>query len=222
MLHFIGQPKFSGTEPHKLIGYELFAREYQNGQWHLPADFNQITAVSIERMLLEVVSLMDPTIQLLSFNLEQRQFIDPEYAAAILRVQQQTSIQLWTELTERADETVTCQQLQEGAARFKQAGLSVCLDDVGTGANTKELALALGSAVTEYKFALQNFRPYQSLAEVTARLAGWYRLANQQGKDLAIEGIETAEELVALTERFPAKVFQGYYLGKPALLAKGA
>lgn len=218
MLHFIGQPKFSGHYPHTLIGYELFARECRDGHWQLPEDFNAITPEEIEAMLIEAVKVMGPEIELLSFNLEQRQFIDPAYTAVIAKVQATTAINLLTELTERQDGDITHEQLRQAANRFVDAGLTVCIDDVGTGANTEALVDALDPAITEYKFALQNLRPYWRLSEVANQLAKWYNLAKKQHKVLAIEGIETPEELAALAEHYPAKVFQGYLLGRPEAL----
>ncbi|WP_243681177.1 EAL domain-containing protein [Lacticaseibacillus manihotivorans] len=143
MRRFIGQSKFSGDGRRQHIGFELFAREYENGRWSLPTDFNAITATDIRRMPSEALLHLDFTTELISFNLEQRQFIDPDYVEAVALVQSRTPITLITELTERADDTVTLEQLQRGAKRFHDAGLKVCIDDVGTGSNNLDLVTAL-------------------------------------------------------------------------------
>ncbi|WP_054707540.1 hypothetical protein [Secundilactobacillus paracollinoides] len=104
MLKFYGQPKFrSDGATQQPIGYELFIREYQNNQWCLPQDFCAITAGQIQHLLSDTVQAMPDNIELLSFNLEQIQFIDPVFTDAVASVQDTTDIQLFTELTERTD-----------------------------------------------------------------------------------------------------------------------
>ncbi|WP_390407069.1 EAL domain-containing protein [Lacticaseibacillus jixiensis] len=221
MRRFIGQPKFRGDGSRQQIGYELFVREYEAGQWRLPEDFNAITAIDIRRMLSEALLHMDNHIQLLSFNLEQRQFIDADFANAAHLVQQRTPIELVVELTERKDPAVNLAQLRAGAKRFKAAGIAVCIDDVGTEGNDADLVAALDPYINEYKFAFQNLRPFNDLSDVVAVLEPWYRKAAKCGKHFAIEGIETASGLARLTREYPADIYQGYLLGKPGLLPKG-
>ncbi len=221
MRRFIGQSKFSGDGRRRHIGFELFAREYDNGRWSLPTDFNAITATDIRRMLSEALLHLDFTTELISFNLEQRQFVDPDYVEAVALVQSRTPIALITELTERADDTVTLEQLQRGAKRFHDAGVKVCIDDVGTGSNDLDLVTALAPYVDEYKFALQNLRPFDHIPEIVPKLDYWYNFAEGQHKKLAIEGIETAPGVAELESDYPCDILQGYYLAKPAPLPKG-
>ena len=221
MRRFIVQAKFSGDGRRQHIGYELFAREYEDGRWSLPADFNAISAIDIRRMLSEALLHLDFTTALISFNLEQQQFIDPAYVEAVALVQSRTSITLITELTERADAGVTLDQLQRGAKRFHDAGLQVCIDDVGTGSNDLQLVTALAPYVNEYKFALQNLRPFAQLSEIAPTLNYWYHIAESQHKKMAIEGIETAPGVAKLESDYPCDILQGYYLAKPAPLPKG-
>lgn len=47
--------------------------------------------------------------------------------------------------------------LVSAARTYQEAGLWVCIDDVGTGDNQLSLVQALSPYVQEYKFALQNF-----------------------------------------------------------------
>lgn len=216
MLTFFSQPKFSGvtTETEQPIGYELFIREYQDHRWVLPADFDSITAAEIETLLTETLNQLPETIQLISFNLEQSQFIQPEYAEMVARVQATTPIKIYTELTERANPLVTPDQLLAGAQRFVALGLLVGLDDVGTGMNTPNLALKLNDYVSEYKFALQNLRPFNTIAEIADQLDFWSQLAQEQHKIMAIEGVESETELKQVQRDYPCDIIQGYYLGK--------
>ncbi|ANZ60850.1 hypothetical protein AYR62_14890 [Secundilactobacillus paracollinoides] len=219
MLKFYGQPKFrSDGATQQPIGYELFIREYQNNQWCLPQDFCAITAGQIQHLLSDTVQAMPDNIELLSFNLEQIQFIDPVFTDAVASVQDTTDIQLFTELTERTDPRVTLNQLSRAAKRFHDEGLLVCIDDVGTGDNTPELVLALDDYIDEYKFALQNFRPFNHISDIESHVSYWYNMAQKYDKMLAIEGLENEEDLEVIRTKYPCDVIQGYYTGMPALI----
>lgn len=220
MLTFFGQPKFSGAtaDDEHPIGYELFIREYQEHRWVLPDDFDDISATEIENLLTETLSQLPETIQLISFNLEQAQFIRPEYAEMVARVQATTPIKIYTELTERPNPQITSNQLLAGAKRFSALGLLVCIDDVGTGVNTLGLALKLDGYVSEYKFAFQNLRPFNAIDDIADQLDFWYQFAQEQHKTIAIEGVESKVELERVRRDYPCEIIQGYYLGKPTQL----
>lgn len=207
------------TEGQELaIGYELFIREYRDGHWILPEDFEAISAATLESLLLKSLQILPTETTLLSFNLEQTQFIDPQYADMIARVQAQTQIRLFTELTERNNPAVTVSQLLGASQHFKQLGLLVCVDDVGTGDNQPTLVMQLDDYVDEYKFALQNLRPFNAIQSVEPELKYWYDLAATHHKVLAIEGVETADELAFVQHHYPCDIIQGYYIGRPVKL----
>ncbi|WP_461243103.1 EAL domain-containing protein [Secundilactobacillus muriivasis] len=218
MYTFYGQPKFALADSKTAIGYELFIREYQGDRWTLPDDFDTITSATIETLLNKTVQKLPTTTTLLSFNLEQNQFVDPEFAAMVARIQATTSINIYTELTERKNPNVTDEQLFEAAERFERLGLLVCIDDVGTAYNTPSLVGKLDEYVDEYKFALQNLRPFKTIQAVVPQIKYWYAQASKLCKTLVIEGIESKEELEFLQQYFPCDIVQGYYLGKPSLL----
>ena len=220
MFTFFKQPKFSGVTANdqQPVGYELFIREYQDHRWVLPTDFDAITATEIESLLTTTLSQVPETIQLISFNLEQSQFIQSEYAEMVARVQATTSVKIYTELTERSNPQVTSDQLLAGAKRFSVLGLLVCIDDVGTGVNTLNLALKLDEYVNEYKFAFQNLRPFNAIDDIADQLDFWYQFAQEQHKTIAIEGVESKAELEQVRRDYPCEIIQGYYLGKPTRL----
>ncbi|WP_262316172.1 EAL domain-containing protein [Lacticaseibacillus parakribbianus] len=219
MLQFFGQPKFNPSDASgRPVGYELFMRQRVGNEWRLPTDFNAITAATLERLLIDTVAGLPASVRLVSFNLERRQFIDPAYLAAIARAQATTPIALYIELTERPDSSVSTQALAVAAHRFAAAGFTVVLDDVGTAANDSALMLLLNRDVQEYKFALQNLRPFACLAQVLPALEFWADQATRNGKLLAIEGIETQAEYDFITARFHPDLIQGYFTGRPALL----
>ncbi|KRM87215.1 EAL domain-containing protein [Lacticaseibacillus thailandensis] len=222
MYRFFGQPKYAGTNntTRNLIGYELFIRQYVDGRWLLPQDFNGITADTLQHLLMDVVLTMHESVEMLSFNLEQNQFVDPAFLDMVTYVQDHTRINLFTELTERLAPGISEDSLVDAAAKFHHRGLLVCIDDVGTGENTPEMVLRMNDSVDEFKFAFQDFRPYHNIQEIEPQLNFWYHLARREHKMLAIEGVETAAELAEIDAHYDYDVVQGYLLGHPALLSR--
>ncbi len=221
MYTVFAQPKYLMTEAYgQPVGYELFIRQWNNGRWELPDPFTGIGVLTLNNLLRQTIAQMPAGIKLLSFNLEQAQFVDPAFTAMIASVQRHTDITLYTELTERIGEGVTAGQLLSAAKRFATCGLAVCIDDVGTGQNSPALVMLLNDYITEYKFAFQNFRPVASVNELAPQLKFWTELAQRQNKMLVWEGIESSVELALLTARYPGDLLQGYLFGHPARLDK--
>lgn len=219
MLRFYGQPKFNlDTTDKEPVGYELFIREQRGENWVLPDDFTSVTPDEIADLLMRTIVMLPAHVKLISFNLEQSQFIRDEFIEAIAKVQAASSVQIYTELTERTDPNVSNDQLYRAAKRFNDAGLLVCMDDVGTGDNTPELVLDLDDFINEYKFALQNFRPFKHISDIKSTIDYWYKMAATHHKMLAIEGIETASDLAYIKEFYPCNLIQGYYTGRPFLM----
>ncbi|MFD1483794.1 EAL domain-containing protein [Lacticaseibacillus baoqingensis] len=219
MYTVFAQPKYAMMKPTDApIGYELFIRVWRDGQWDYPRPFELIGVVTLNRLLRQAIAAMPPSIELLSFNLEQAQFIDPAFTSMIASVQRSTSIRLYTELTERLGVGVTATQLLAAAKRFAACGLAVCIDDVGTGQNSPALVMMLNDYIAEYKFAFQNFRPLDSVTVLKPQLEFWTGLAQRQRKLLAWEGIESTVELALLQARFPGDLLQGFLFAKQARL----
>ncbi|GAA3607766.1 EAL domain-containing protein [Secundilactobacillus similis] len=219
MLSLFEQPRFALDNASELPGgYELFIRESQAGQWRTLADFNQVTPEDITQLLMSSINCLPAYISLVSLNLEQQQFIDDRYAIAVSHVQKLTNVHIMVELTERGDANVSYGAMMLAAQRFQSAGVEVCIDDVGTGANTEALVRALSPYVNEYKFALQNVRPDQTIDDVADQITAWSALAHQHGKRFILEGIETSEDLAQVKSQFDCDGVQGYFWGKPAPL----
>ncbi|WP_054749816.1 EAL domain-containing protein [Lacticaseibacillus thailandensis] len=200
------------------IGYELFIRKRQGNEWVLPQDFNAITVDTIGDLLGNIVDTMSSSIRLLSFNLEEQQFIDPAFMEMVARIQARTKINLFTELTERRDPGVNFDQIQAAAQRFHDNNLLVCIDDVGVGQNNEQLIAGMEDSVAEFKFACQDLRPCKTFPEIEPLLASWYNEVQRQHKAFAVEGIETQSEMNIVTTKYPCDVVQGYWLGRPRLL----
>ncbi|WP_225046942.1 EAL domain-containing protein [Lacticaseibacillus kribbianus] len=218
MLRYFGQPKFSNATPPVKIGYELLLREFTRGRWQLPGDFSAYAPDDLSRLLAQTLAAMPASLDLISFNLSQRQFIDPAFSQALRRVQAFRRMNLFAELTE-ADEGVTLAALQAAAGDYVAAGIRVVIDDVGTGANRESLVQALMPYTSEYKFALQNLAGDRT-RPVLAMLGEWRDRATADHKLFAVEGLENASDL-ALVAPFAPDVLQGYHFGRPQLMAIG-
>lgn len=221
LLRFFAQPKYSITTV-KLIGYELFIREKQalTNDWQVPTDFSRFTPTIVTTLLADTLKLFPQGLSSVSFNLDQAQFIDLAYCDLLAALQRQIPIQLQIELTEHRGKGVQCittEQLLQAAQAYQQAGLPICLDDVGTGTNQYTLVQNLAPFAFEYKFALQNVRQQLSVAEVNEQIGFWRQLALNQHKLFALEGFEFARDQ-AMIQRFQPDVVQGYYFGRPQIL----
>ncbi|WKF85101.1 EAL domain-containing protein [Lacticaseibacillus pantheris] len=218
MIRFWGQPKFS-VPTGKLAGYELFLRERptREGEWHLPADFGAFAVRDFDELLRATLATLPQDLQLVSLNLDQEQFVDPDYVAQLGRWHQSGGPQLIIELTERMGvgaNQVTPVRLVEAARIYQEAGLRVCVDDVGTGANQPELVDVLDPVVTEYKYALQNVRGTVNVGVIRAQVAYWSQRAHRQHHQFALEGCEGVADLTLIHD-FAPDLVQGYFFGRP-------
>ncbi|WP_155286120.1 EAL domain-containing protein [Lacticaseibacillus zhaodongensis] len=219
MYRFFGQPKFCPTDYDKgPIGYELFLREKINNQWRLPENFEAISGEIFAELLQRTILSLPASTEMISFNLEQSHFVNATYLKMVKRIQGLTSIHLYTELTERNIDGVNVDQLRSAAQQYYNSRLSVVLDDVGTAENNDDTVTELNAYVDEYKFALQNLRPFASIDDIRPIIDHWWRRAKDNNKLLAIEGIETQEEFQTIVKDYPSDIVQGYYLGKPAII----
>lgn len=221
MIRLWGQPEYA-VATGKLAGYELFLREKPtaDGQWQLPADFSKFSPGTMANLIGATLKTLPKDFELVSFNLDQEQFVDPAYTTLLVAVQAQLDYALVIELTERRGkgrQVIELSDLVAAAKQFQAAGLRVCLDDVGTGENQTALVDALDPFVSEYKYALQNVRGKLSLPEVAAEVTLWRDRAARLHKRFALEGFEDPED-VRLIQAFSPDLVQGYYFGRPHTL----
>lgn len=216
MIKFLGQPIYDVASG-KQYGYELFIREETNHELVMPVDFSQYGATEITQLLTKTVHHLPENIQMVAFNLDERQFIDHHFLQPLAKLQRQTPVKIYIELTEHlgtGDAPVTTRQLIDTAWRYQHSGLHVCLDDVGSGNNTIALVKSLLPYIVECKFALQNVRNQKTHDQIKTELHFWRALAAKHHIQFALEGIEKQSDLKWMLE-FAPELVQGYYFGRP-------
>lgn len=219
MYQFFGQRRFTKTsDGFASTGYELFLRERTLTGWRVPADFSVITYKEFAKSLWATLSRMPKCVQQISFNLEPRQFIDEDFLQSIVSVAREFNFNMSVELVERRTADVSLDMLVKYAQRYQANGLSVCIDDVGTGTNTLELVNRLNPYVDEYKYAIQNVRDTKPFVQIIYESRVWQYRARQAGKKFTLEGIENAFELKEAADRYHCDYFQGFYLSQPEKL----
>jgi EAL domain-containing protein (putative c-di-GMP-specific phosphodiesterase class I) len=216
MIRFFAQPKYSLD--HEKLGYEFFIRQYCNGNWIFPKNFAQFTALQLEKLAIATITALPKGTNMVSINLDQDQFVDDTFIASMQQVQKQCEpVEVVIELTEH-HHNISIAKLAVAAQQYQNAHLWVCLDDVGTGDNIATLAEQLDPYITEYKFALQNFRQHTDFSTIISPLLQfWHKFAEIHHKFFAIEGFENAAE-IAIGQHYHANLLQGYYLGYPELV----
>ncbi|WP_412989850.1 EAL domain-containing protein [Pediococcus siamensis] len=220
MITFFGQPKYSGNEVQKrIIGYELLMRVFKEGKWQTQTDFHQVSPEELEALALQVIGHVSKQVKIFSINLEDYQFVDPAFLEMLKDLKQKTATDLYIELTERSNHDVSQTELISFIQKYDQSGLKICVDDVGTGRNSRENIEKMRCFVTEFKFALQNFRPKEDSVTLLKELDYWYGLSKKYHKEFVIEGIETQNELSLILKKYPCTAIQGYFLGKPQAIS---
>lgn len=218
LIRFWGQPKFDPINA-KIIGYELFLREQSmlGSHWRVPADFSCFTPETVIEMLAGTLNTLPKGLKVVSFNLDQEQFIDPAFTQLIIDLKSTVSYQLVVELTERIGNgirNVRLQDLIDAAKHLADADVGVCIDDIGTGKNQLALVEALDPYVFEYKYALQNVRGKLDSDTIAIQISTWHKRAIDHGKVFVLEGFEEAADTEYI-EHFHPDIVQGYFYGRP-------
>lgn len=216
MIRYFGQAQYSPKRI--LMGYELFLRERVAQQWRFPANLRQYGARELTQLAQATIAVLEPAAKIVSINLDQDQFIDPDFVQMFAQLAAQFPERIIVvELTEHECGGALA-ALRQAARQYVQHHVYVCLDDVGSGANGSTMASVLNEFVTEYKFALQNFSERDgSVADLLPQLATWAQRAKQDKKEFVVEGIETTRNL-KIVEQFTPNLIQGYLFAKPVLI----
>ncbi|MFD1484726.1 EAL domain-containing protein [Lacticaseibacillus baoqingensis] len=196
----------------EVVGYELLLRlwQAQQKQWCLPKDF-EITVKKQMRMMQAVLQTLP--VKNVSINLTARQFASPNTMQQLIAFTHSTPAlhQLMIELTQAP----TLAEVLSIGQQYRQAGISVALDDVGTEITDAALVRQLAPHVDMLKYALQNLRANGQAAKAQAQIKYWQQLALAAGTDFTLEGLESSAD-VQLASRLGIKWTQGFYFNKPS------
>jgi len=214
---FFVQPQVNKSN-NTIFGYEVLLRKEDNGAWHLPKDFTELSIAEQVKLIEKTAALImheSGGKRVLSFNLNQEQASDPSTLGEITKLKQSISpIALIIELTE----AMPLSQIKDFSLLLHQHDIELVIDDVGTGSNTFDNIKNLLPYVDKIKFAMQNLRMEGNADKIPEYLAFWVQQAKKYSLDMILEGVEDAkDQLVA--KKYGIDIQQGYLYGKPAAMA---
>jgi diguanylate cyclase (GGDEF)-like protein/PAS domain S-box-containing protein len=150
----------------------------------------------------------------IAVNVSNLQFHRPDFEDMVAKVLDRTGLparRLDIELTE----TVAVQGIEEAVARIgrlRAKGLTVSIDDFGTGYSSLNYLLRLQADHIKIDRSFVSKVPADPAAVSMTR--GLVSLAHRLGMNVAIEGVETEEQLDAI-RTMGCDVAQGFLLGRP-------
>lgn len=212
---FFVQPQVNKSTD-TLFGYEVLLRKEDNGNWHLPEDF---TELSIEKQ----VGLVEETAHILakqnnkhislSFNLNKEQANDPLTLGAIIALKKRIDpVSLTIEFTD----AMPLAKVKEYSLILHQYDIALVIDDVGTGSNTFDNIKHSLPYVDRIKFAMQNLRMSGNADKIPEYLSFWVHQAKKYCLDMVLEGVEDSKDQI-LAQKYGINIQQGYLYGKPSM-----
>lgn len=115
------------------------------------------------------------------------------------------------ELTEHAPPS-DYPNLREALDVFRRSGMRIAVDDAGAGFASLRHILELAPDII--KLDISIVRDIDTVASHRALAAALRGFAREMGNELVAEGVETAEEALAL-DALGIRLMQGYYLARP-------
>ena len=149
-----------------------------------------------------------------SLNLSARQFSDPSTVDHFVSCVEKMGIDpqdVVVEVTETAAVTDP-ERMHEVLSAFRLLKVRIALDDFGTGYST--LAELERTPFDELKIDRSFISRLGSDRRQQSIVAGMVRLAHTLGMVVVAEGVETADQLMQLTD-LGVDLAQGFYLGRP-------
>ena len=212
------QPQIN-TETKTIFGYELLMKQLTPDGWRLPASFTAIDPQIVADLLVATTKVLSPKVRYCSVNVNREQLMTTSIVAAITKSQEQIyPTRLVVELTEDdSPRKYAIAELMPQLKKFRDQGMELSLDDVGTGDNYFTEIAELLPLASEVKFALQNFNQDFRDPEIQQKIHFWRAITEEYGLRLVLEGIEDHDDSV-LSKQLGIKLKQGYYFSKPRLL----
>lgn len=212
---FFVQPQIDKSN-NTIFGYEILLRKENNGNWHLPADFTELSIedqVQLVEKTASTIKQHNGENKTLSFNLNNEQASDPYTLGEIIALKKRINpISLTIEFTE----AMTLNLVKEFSLLLHQHGISLVIDDVGTGSNTFDNIKHSLPYVDKIKFAMQNLRMEGKAENIPEALSFWVQQAKKYCLDMVLECVEDCKDQI-LAQKFGIDIQQGYLYGKPQM-----
>ncbi len=221
MFRFFIQPQLN-IATNSIIGYEMLLKEHTPDGWRVPTSFDSITPQNWTELFVASTKLLSLKIHSVSVNLDRRQLMNDDIAQSVIDAQERMRpMRVVVELTERVGKVpFTNGELIPQIQQFTNRGMDFSLDDVDSGDNHYNNIKALLPYADEVKFALQNFKQGLMSPNIREELETWLGITRQYNQRLVLEGIED-EIGDDIANEMGINIRQGYYYGKPHLLALG-
>ncbi|CAJ1177132.1 EAL domain-containing protein [Companilactobacillus nantensis] len=199
-----------------VFGYEVLLRKEDNGAWHLPQDFTELSIedqVQLVEKTADIIKKNDGVNKVISFNLNSKQANDPYTLGEVIALKKRINpVDLTIELTE----AMPLNQIQEFSVLLHQYGISLVIDDVGTGSNTFDNIKHLLPYVDKIKLAMQNLRMSGKANKIPEYVSFWVKQAERYCLDMVLEGVEDGNDQL-LAQKYGINIQQGYLYGKPVM-----
>jgi len=200
-----------------IFGYEVLLRKEDNGSWHLPQDFTELSIAEqvrlVEKTANTIKNSLGTTDKVISFNLNSQQADDPYTLGEIIALKKRINpVRLSIELTE----AMSLDKIKEFSLLLHQYDIPLVIDDVGTGSNTFDNIQHLLPYVDKIKLAMQNLRMAGKAEKIPEYVSFWVRQAEDYCLDMVLEGVEDDKDQT-LAQKYGINIQQGYLYGKPAM-----
>ncbi|MFC6175279.1 EAL domain-containing protein [Companilactobacillus huachuanensis] len=201
-----------------IFGYEVLLRKEDNGAWHLPQDFTELSIAEQVRLVEDTANAIKKssgtTDKAISFNLNSKQADDPYTIGEIIALKKRIKpVVLNIELTE----AMSLDKIKEFSLLLHQYDIPLVIDDVGTGSNTFDNIKHLLPYVDKIKLAMQNLRMSGKSDKIPEYVSFWVNQAEDYCLDMVLEGVEDGKDQV-LAKKYGINIQQGYLYGKPAMI----
>lgn len=199
-----------------VFGYEVLLRKEDNGAWHLPQDFTELSIedqVQLVEQTAAVIKKNAGSNKVISFNLNSAQANDPYTLGEVIALKKRINpVALTIELTE----AMPLEQIKQFSVLLHQYDISLVIDDVGTGSNTFDNIKHLLPYVDKIKLAMQNLRMSGKANKIPEYVSFWVNQAERYCLDMVLEGVEDGKDQL-LAKKYGINIQQGYLYGKPVM-----
>ncbi len=197
---------------HQPSGYELLLRVWdaKRNDWVLPDNFDITVRMQMRMMRRVLRNLPNKNV---SINLTAEQFASQDTMQQLMTFA--ASSPDLDRLTVEVTQAPTLDEIMDIGQQYRQAGIYLALDDVGTDIADYDLVAQLAPHVDMLKYALQNLRDLGRGDEANIEIPKWHKLATDAKVPFTLEGLESAED-VQLAMKYNIRWLQGFYFNKPA------